>query len=84
MIKELLNNIVKHAQATEVIISLKIESGYLVLTIQDNGIGINTENIRKLGNGIKNIKKRMADMQLDFSIENNHGTIAILRDKLHS
>ena len=84
VIKELLNNIVKHAQATEVIISLKIESGYLVLTIQDNGIGINTENIRKLGNGIKNIKKRMADMQLDFSIENNHGTIAILKDKLDS
>jgi signal transduction histidine kinase len=56
----------------------------LVLTIQDNGIGINPENFRKLGNGIKNIKKRMADMQLEFSIENNHGTIAILRDKLHS
>jgi signal transduction histidine kinase len=84
VIKELLNNIVKHAQATEVKINLKIESGYLVLTIHDNGIGINTENIRKLGNGIKNIKKRMADMQLDFSIENNHGTIAILRDKLDS
>ena len=84
VIKELLNNIVKHAQATEVTINLKIESGYLVLTIQDNGIGINTENFRKLGNGIKNIKKRMADMQLDFSIENNYGTIAILRDKLDS
>ena len=84
VIKELLNNIVKHAQATEVKISLKIESGYLALTIQDNGIGINPENFRKAGNGLNNIKKRMADMQLDFSIENNHGTIAILRDKLDS
>ncbi len=81
-IKEILNNIIKHSKATEVIVTLKIENNYLVLSIHDNGIGINTGVFRQFGNGIKNIKKRMEDMQLEFSIENNNGTLVIIKNKL--
>jgi len=81
-IKEILNNIIKHSKATEVIVNLKIENNYLVLSIHDNGIGINTEILRKFGNGLKNIKKRMEDIQLEFSIENNNGTLVIIKNKL--
>ena len=82
-IKEILNNIIKHSKATEVIVTLKIENNYLVLSIHDNGIGINTGVFRQFGNGIKNIKKRMEDMQLEFSIENNNGTLVIIKNKLN-
>ena len=81
-IKEILNNIIKHSKATEVIVTLKIENNYLVLSIHDNGIGINTGVFRQFGNGIKNIKKRMEDMQLEFNIENNNGTLVIIKNKL--
>jgi signal transduction histidine kinase len=81
-IKEILNNIIKHAQATEVKVNLKIESNYLILTIHDNGIGIHPENFRKFGNGLKNIKKRMEDMQLEFTVENNNGTLVTIKNKL--
>jgi signal transduction histidine kinase len=81
-IKEILNNIIKHAQATAVKVNLKIESNYLVLTIHDNGIGIHPENFRKFGNGLKNIKKRMEDMQLEFTVENNNGTLVTIKNKL--
>ncbi len=81
-IKEILNNIIKHSKATEVIVTLKIENNYLVLSIHDNGVGIDTADFRKSGNGLKNIKKRMEYMQLEFSIENNNGTLVIIKNKL--
>jgi signal transduction histidine kinase len=38
-LQESLNNVVKHAQADEVKVSLQVESGYLVLHVSDNGVG---------------------------------------------
>jgi len=78
VIKETLNNVLKHAKATEVTITLtKVPDG-LALYIQDNGVGIDLEKVRRFGNGLKNMKKRMEDMKIDFSIENNNGTLVTL------
>jgi signal transduction histidine kinase len=75
VVKESLNNIVKHSGATEVHITLaKVPDG-LKLFIQDNGKGIDFEKLRQFGNGLKNMKKRMNDLGIDFSIENNNGTL---------
>lgn len=41
IVQEALNNVIKHAQAKEVLISLKREKGKLFLTIQDDGVGFN-------------------------------------------
>jgi signal transduction histidine kinase len=77
-VKETLNNIMKHSKATKVHIEFKpVESGLLLL-IQDNGIGINTDNLREFGNGLKNMKKRMESSGCEFSIENNEGTLVRL------
>lgn len=78
MVKEALNNILKHAKATEVNIILKKVSGGLVLTIHDNGVGINTGKLRQFGNGLKNMRKRMKDMGIEFAIENKDGTVITL------
>ncbi|MEP6711686.1 MAG: 7TM diverse intracellular signaling domain-containing protein [Ferruginibacter sp.] len=75
VIKEALHNIVKHAQATTVTINLNKEPKGLSLTIQDNGKGIDMENVRSFGNGLKNMKKRMEALDISFSIENNNGTL---------
>jgi signal transduction histidine kinase len=75
VVKESLNNIVKHSGATEVIITLaKVPDG-LKLFIQDNGKGIDFEKLRQFGNGLKNMKKRMNDLGIDFMIENKNGTL---------
>ena len=82
VVKEALNNILKHAKATEVSITLvRVEDG-LTLYIQDNGTGINMEKIRQFGNGLKNMRKRMADIQVDFSIENKDGTLITMHRKV--
>ena len=82
VVKEALNNILKHSKATEVHISLTKVDNYLILKIQDNGTGINMEKIRQFGNGLKNMKKRTADIHVDFNIENNNGTLITMRRKV--
>ncbi|HLA52310.1 MAG TPA: 7TM diverse intracellular signaling domain-containing protein [Flavitalea sp.] len=73
--KETLNNILKHAQATEVLITMRLEGKRLMITIKDNGTGIDTGNLRRFGNGLSNIKKRMQDVNGAFSIVNDLGTL---------
>jgi signal transduction histidine kinase len=81
MIKEALQNVVKHSHATEVKISLYKEPEGLSLTIHDNGSGIDFDNIRQFSNGLRNMKKRMTDIEIDFSIENKQGTLIRLYKK---
>jgi signal transduction histidine kinase len=82
VVKEALNNVLKHAKATEVSITLVRVENSLTLYIQDNGTGINMEKLRQFGNGLKNMKKRMADIDVDFSIENKNGTLITMHRKV--
>ena len=47
----------------------------LVIKIADNGVGIDTEKLRRFGNGLSNMKRRMQSIQGDFRIESEGGTI---------
>lgn len=78
VVKEALNNILKHAKATEVSLVLKKETDRISLYIQDNGVGIDFDNLRRFGNGLKNMKQRMTKSGIDFSIENKNGTLITL------
>ncbi len=82
VVKEALNNILKHSKATEVTITLVREHNELILYIQDNGVGINLDALRQLGNGLKKMKKRMADVGIEFNIENRNGTLVTIRRKV--
>ncbi len=71
-LKEILNNSLKHAEATSIKCSISIiEKSKLELMIQDNGIGLRTENL--YGNGIKNIKKRIDDSKGTITIKEENG-----------
>lgn len=74
VVKEALHNIVKHADATIVDLTMKQEGSVFYLIIHDNGKGIDTDNIRTFGNGLKNMKKRMDDVGINFTIKNDNGT----------
>ena len=82
VVKEALNNILKHSKATDVEITLTRIDNDLILYIQDNGIGIDLDKLRLFGNGLKNMKKRMADVNIEFSIENKNGTLVTLRRRV--
>ncbi|MEQ1675636.1 MAG: two-component regulator propeller domain-containing protein [Chitinophagaceae bacterium] len=76
VIKEALHNIVKHAGASEVAVSFRHDekNQSISVVISDTGKGIDTGNIRPFANGLENMKKRMADINGTFTIENNNGT----------
>lgn len=81
VIKELLQNGVKHAKAKEIVIDIHlVDSLSLLIVYRDNGIGFNHVKIGK-GNGLKNIKRRVAQSNgcVDVHSEINKGcTIKIL------
>jgi signal transduction histidine kinase len=76
-IKETLNNALKHSNASLIIIDIEINH-QLKVTIADNGPGIDLQNIRQFGNGLKNIGRRMESIGGTFKIENNKGTVTTL------
>lgn len=60
IIREAVSNIIRHAQASEVTIRLSCDAAHLLLTISDNGIGLNDEAQKSKGRGLNNIQKRAA------------------------
>jgi signal transduction histidine kinase/ligand-binding sensor domain-containing protein len=66
--KEAVHNIVKHAQATEARIRLRLEPDYFILEIEDNGRGTGSQTAPQNRNGLRNMKKRMEDIHGEFSI----------------
>jgi signal transduction histidine kinase len=81
-VKESLNNILKHSQATEVKIDITVNDK-LEITIADNGVGIDKEKIRQFGNGLKNIAHRMEMIGGTYAIVSNGGAITTLSLPLH-
>jgi len=53
VVKEALNNVLKHSRATEVTITLERVTDGLKLFIHDNGTGIDFDKLRQFGNGLK-------------------------------
>jgi ligand-binding sensor domain-containing protein/signal transduction histidine kinase len=72
--KEAVNNVVKHAQASEVRVRLQLQPGNFALNIEDNGRGMGGRdaNAAPARNGLRNMRKRMEDIHGEFSI--NPGT----------
>jgi signal transduction histidine kinase/ligand-binding sensor domain-containing protein len=60
--KELLNNALKHAEASIISLSFFVNKNQLCFSVKDNGIGIGQKNVRAGTNGIRNLKKRMSDI----------------------
>ena len=51
--RELLWNIVKHAQANQALVSYKIEHGELTIEVADDGRGFDVESLHANGNGVE-------------------------------
>ena len=75
ILQELITNILKHANATEVKIELLKRKNSIMLIVEDNGKGFDPENIESKGIGIKNINSRIAYLNATKDIiSNSKGT----------
>lgn len=82
VVKEALHNVVKHSGAKEVAMDFSHEGKLFKFTLHDNGKGIDPEKINTFGNGLRNMKKRMEDLGIKYSIENKNGTLITLSYEL--
>ena len=76
-VKECLHNTVKHAGANLVTIDISV-NGWLIISLHDNGRGIDWDNRRPFSNGIQNIKKRMREAGGTTDFRNHEGTTVVL------
>jgi signal transduction histidine kinase len=73
IVREALNNIVKHAKANEVEISMAASQDNLEIIIRDNGVGFDPGNLNFQGNGLLNMKKRIHDIGGEFKLNSKSG-----------
>jgi len=80
VVKEALNNIVRHAEATELEFRLAVVDGNLEIDIADNGKGIET-GAHSGGHGLKNLAARLKKLGGQCTIEprTTRGTIVKIR-----
>jgi signal transduction histidine kinase len=77
VLQEIVNNIIKHAKASEVSIQFIKHDNELCLLIEDNGVGFDTTQITNFkGIGIKNIQSRINYLngKVYFDSSVNNGT----------
>ncbi|MGJ7033541.1 sensor histidine kinase [Niabella hirudinis] len=78
VINELVNNIVKHAKASQANIDITIADEQITLVVEDNGIGFTTGKTAA-GIGLKNISSRVAFLNGTINIDTNRqGTTIII------
>jgi signal transduction histidine kinase len=71
-VKEAIHNVIKHAQATEITMRITFADGQLDITIQDDGRGFDPQT-RAEGNGLPNMKRRLADIGGQCTFESRPG-----------
>ncbi len=81
IIQELINNIIKHADATEAIIQFILEDSRLSVTVEDNGKGFNTKDAEEQKHaGMATIQSRVTYLNGKMSIDSqkNVGTTIMM------
>ncbi|MCR4032965.1 MULTISPECIES: sensor histidine kinase [Flavobacterium] len=70
IIQELLNNALKYAKASQILVSCSQNKDVYFITVEDNGIGFNVAFAEKReGMGLRNIKNRVAFMNGKLEID---------------
>jgi signal transduction histidine kinase len=78
--KEALHNVVKHAQADQVWLRLKIDQGAMALEIEDNGKGLGVQADASLkGHGLANMQNRLGHVGGTFEQHSRPGLGTLVR-----
>ncbi|MFK7748562.1 MAG: sensor histidine kinase [Kordia sp.] len=72
LIQEIITNIIKHAEATQMNLHLKQTKNYMALRISDNGKGYDIEKNSK-GLGTKNIETRVQFLKGNYKVKSKLG-----------
>ncbi|MBK9732956.1 MAG: hypothetical protein IPO83_17020 [Chitinophagaceae bacterium] len=82
VLKETLNNIVRHSNANCISIIAQFKDNDLELIIEDNGNGFNLNNYQSEGDGLLNMHKRIQEIGGTFSLESKIGNGTVVNIKV--
>ncbi|HJV20027.1 MAG TPA: ATP-binding protein [Sediminibacterium sp.] len=80
IVQELINNIVKHSKSTQAIVQLTQQNDLLCISIEDNGIGFNTDKMQTEGIGLVSLRSRVRAMngKIELNASEKNGVTAYL------
>lgn len=80
IVQELLNNSIKHSEASNIEIGLRYSKKWIVVTVSDNGKGFEINKMAKTGLGLQNLRSRTQILNARHKIKSSpgKGTRAIL------
>jgi ligand-binding sensor domain-containing protein/signal transduction histidine kinase len=85
VVKEAMNNVIKHSQATEVTLSLKVVENILEIGIADNGRGFSPEVIaQSKRHGFPNMRARVGQLGGKFEVSSEPGKGTSIRISISS
>lgn len=73
VLEELLNNTIKHSEATETTIKFSELKNVLVVEYLDNGIGMEADMADKKGMGLQNIESRLNNINAAYEVITSPG-----------
>ncbi|WP_255069102.1 histidine kinase [Lacihabitans sp. LS3-19] len=77
ILKEGINNIAKHAEATKASLEVSEKNQKIIFTLTDNGVGFEIDQ-KTEGNGLRNFKERAEESNFELKIESDAGKGTIL------
>ncbi len=77
-ILELVNNILKHAEAKNAVVSIIEEEKLLKISVKDNGKGFGSQAINSDNMGLKNIQSRVDSLRGSLNIHSEGGTEVLI------
>ena len=80
-VKEAIHNVIKHALASEVTLTMTFKDPVLSISIQDNGCGFQPAG-KFTGNGLNNLKQRLKDIGGVCQIESSSGQGTVVKMQL--
>lgn len=76
-IKEILHNVIKHAEARNVAVNVGITENQIVVSITEDGKGYNLTDIKNPGKGLRSIQKRMTAISGTVQYTSSNETITL-------
>jgi signal transduction histidine kinase len=73
VMKEALHNAAKYSHAENILLDFRYAEGRYEFLIADDGIGIEEGVVKGTGNGMMNMRRRMADVKGSFTVDSGAG-----------
>ncbi len=74
IIQELVNNSLKHSNASQIDIKIRFTKKYMAVSVADNGVGFSIEKLESTGLGLKNLESRTELIGGNYKMKSFPGT----------